>query len=115
MKKVNKDTLKNNWTKVLIAINPIVPHFSNECLEMINVKENISWPSFNKKYLEETEINIVVQINGKKRGLIKTKKDISEESILKKIQEDYKLRKFILDKKIKKQIYIKNKLTNLIV
>ena len=82
---------------------------------MLNVKANIEWTSFNKKYLEETEINLVVQINGKKRGLIKTKKDISEHSVLKKIQEDDKLKKFILDKKIKKQIYIKNKIINIIV
>ena len=111
----NKETLKNNYTKILITINPVVPHFSNECLEMLNVKANIEWPSFNEKYLEETEINLVVQINGKKRGLIKTKKDISEHNVLKKIQEDDKLNKFIIDKKIKKQIYIKNKIINIIV
>ena len=111
----NKETLKNNYAKILVVINPIVPHFSNECLEMLNVKENIGWPTFNEKYLQETETNIVVQINGKKRGLLKTKKDISEENVLKKIQEDDKLRKFITGEKVKKQIYIKNKIINLII
>ena len=111
----SKETLSKNYAKILISINPIVPHFSSECLEILNIKKNNEWPSFNEKYLEEKEVNIVVQINGKKRGLIKTKKDIDEQNLLKKIHEDNKLRKFIIDKKINKKIYIQNKIVNLII
>ena len=100
--------------KILIVINPVIPH-SQMSVEMLNIKENIEWPTFNEKYLQETETNIVVQINGKKRGLLKTMKNISEQNVLKKIQEDDKLRNFIADKKIKKQIYVKNKIINLII
>ena len=54
-------------------MSPAIPHFSNECLKLMNLKEN-KWPSYDKSLIEENEIDIVVQINGKKRGLIKTKK-----------------------------------------
>ena len=98
-----KETLLKNYIKILITINPITPHFSNECLEMIGVKENINWPSYDEKYTEETNINIVLQVNGKKRGLIKANRDINEEEVLKQIQNDFTLSKYITDKKIKKK------------
>ena len=110
-----KDTLIKNYVQLLTTINPIIPHFSNECLETIGNKKDIFWPSYDEKYLEETEVNIVVQINGKKRGLIKTKKNISEHDLLKKIQDDGKITKYLGNHKIKKQIFIENKIINLIL
>ena len=107
-------TLKENYEKILICMNPIIPHFSSECLEMINSKETI-WPNYDEKLLEEDFINIVVQINGKKRGLIKTEKNISEIDVLKNIEKEKNIMKFLSEKHIKKKIYIKNKLINIII
>ena len=95
-------------------MSPAIPHFASECLSLINSK-NISWPSFDEKILQEDTIKIVVQINGKKRGLIETNKDITEENLLIIIHEDEKLEKYLQQSKIKKKIYIKNKLINLII
>ena len=69
-----KISLIENYKKILIAINPVLPHFSNECLEMIGNNHAIKWPSYNEKIIEENEVIIVLQINGKKRGIINTKK-----------------------------------------
>ena len=109
------ETLIKNYSKILIAINPIIPHFSNECLEMLKIKGEINWPTYEKKYLEEDHVNIIVQINGKKRGLIKTKKNIIEQDLLNYIMNDEKITKYLKDKKIQKQIYVKNKIINLIL
>ena len=114
-KKFDKKTLIENYTKILTTINPIIPHFSNECLEILNIKENLTWPVYNEKYFEETNVKIVVQINGKKRGLIETNKDTTEKSIVNQIINDEKLTKYVKNTKIKKQIYIKNKIINLIL
>jgi leucyl-tRNA synthetase len=117
-KQINKPysekTLTENYKKILISMNPIIPHFSSECLEMINVKKTY-WPSYDEKLLEEDFINIVVQINGKKRGLIKTEKDISEINVLKNIEKEKNIMKFLSEKEIKKKIFIKNKLINIII
>ena len=110
-----KDTLKENYKKILTAILPIIPHYSNECLDILEKKYQPQWPSYNEKLLEEHEINIVIQINGKKRGLIKTKKDQSEEQIFTLISGNKNLYKYIENKKIKKNIFIKNKLINIII
>jgi len=53
---------------ILILIMPILPHFASECLIMLNPKlslENISWPVYDKALMEDSDCNIVIQINGK--------------------------------------------------
>ena len=40
LNKIEKEKLVENYKKILIAISPVIPHFSNECMEMINIKEN---------------------------------------------------------------------------
>jgi leucyl-tRNA synthetase len=61
------------------------------------------------------KIDMVIQVNGKKRSIINCKKEISEDSLIKLIKDDKKLDKFIKNKKIVRSIFIKNKLINLIV
>ena len=109
-----KTTLKENYEKILIAINPIVPHLSNECLEMINSKK-ISWPKYDLSLLRDEKIKIVIQINGKKRGLVESKIDADEENIFNMIQSDQKIMKYLDKITIKKKIYIKDKLLNIII
>ena len=109
-----KTTLKENYEKILIAINPIVPHLSNECLEMIN-SEKISWPKYDLSLLRDEKIKIVIQINGKKRGLVESKIDADEENIFNMIQSDQKIMKYLDKITIKKKIYIKDKLLNIII
>jgi leucyl-tRNA synthetase len=110
-----KNTLNQNYEKILISIMPIIPHFSNECLNIINKNYKLSWPSYDDSLLVENTTNIVIQINGKKRGLINTNLDIEEEELLKLINQENNLVKYFVNKKIKKKIFIKNKLINIII
>ena len=112
--KYKKTTLKENYEKILTAINPIVPHLSNECLEMISSKK-LTWPKYDLSYLREEKIKIVIQINGKKRGLVESKIDTNEENIFNMIQSDNKIMKYLENTTIKKKIYIKDKLLNIII
>ena len=96
-------------------MNPIIPHFSNECLEQISYKDKIVWPDIDRKFLVKKEFIIVIQINGKKKDLIKIDKEINEEELLKRIYNNQKIIKFLDKSKIKKTIFIKNKLINLII
>jgi len=107
-------TLKENYEKILIAINPIVPHLSNECLQIIDSK-NIIWPKYDLSLLKEEKIKIVIQINGKKRGLIESKMDAKVENVLEIIQSDKKIMRYLDNTTIKKKIYIKDKLLNIII
>ena len=113
-KTYSKHTLIENYEKILIAMTPILPHFANECLSIIKAK-NFKWPNYDVAMLKEDNINIVIQINGKKRGLVQTMPDITEEKLLELIKNDDKIIKYIDQKNIKKKIYIKDKLLNIII
>ena len=95
-------------------MSPFIPHFSSECLDNIGQK-NVSWPKVLKEELIEDHVNFVIQINGKKRALLKVKRDISEESILAKILLDKETTNLIKDQKIKKTIFVSNRLINIIL
>ena len=116
LKKIdNKQNLLSNYEKILRVISPVMPHLSNECLDELNVKDRNQWPEVNKKFLKEHSFNVVIQINGKKRDLMNFNNDINEEDLLFEIKNNEKISKFLKDKEIKKSIYIKNKLINLII
>ena len=111
-----KKTILENYEKILITMMPILPHLSNECFASLKENnERIVWPKFDEKLIKEDTSTIVIQINGKKRGLIKAKLDLTEKDLMKLIDEDNNLTKYLSNKKIKKNIYIKNKLLNLII
>ena len=112
--KIDKGKLIENYKKILVVISPVIPHFSSECMEMIDDKQNLLWPKIEEKFLIEDNINFIVQFNGKTRKIIISKKDTSESLLLDKIKEDKKLNEYLINKDIKKKIFIPNKLINII-
>ena len=120
----SQQTNKNDWgsnfyenyTNILKVINPILPHFSNECLEKLKQKvSEIRWPKVNKKYLEEEVINIVTQVNGRKRKVFPVSKALDKETLVKDIKNDPQIKKYLDNKEIIKTIYVENKLINFII
>ena len=109
------NTLKENYIKILITIMPVIPHFSSECLYLLNIKKDFKWPKYDVALLNEDFVNVVIQINGKKRGLLKAKKNILEKEIIEIIKKDNSIMKYLTNSDIKKKIYIPNKLINIII
>ena len=105
----------SNYLKILKIMNPVVPHLSSECIQNFDIKTDISWPEINKKYLNTKKYIIVVQINGKKRTLITTEKELEEEDLIEDVKNNKEITKFLKEKQIIKVIFIKNKLINLIL
>ena len=109
-----KNTIKDNYGSILTVIKPIIPHFSSECLKILELK-NLLWPDYNEKIITEEKVNFVIQINGKKRGLIYLNNDKSKEEILELVNKDVNLGKYLQDNKIKKVIFVPKKLINIII
>jgi len=107
--------LKLNYSKILILMFPILPHLVSECLNDIQKDSKILWPLAQKKYLEDKFVNIVIQINGKKKSLIKIKKNTEEKKLLENVKKDRKISSFLEKKSVFKHIIVKNKLVNLII
>ena len=113
-KPINNIELVENYKKILCLLQPVIPHLALECLKELD-KEYISkWPIANLSLIKKETFNIVIQVDGKKRGLLLCESDTTEEQLFKKIKEDDSVSKFIKEMKIKRSIYIKNKLINLI-
>ena len=110
-----KKTIEENYHKVLISMMPVIPHFASECIEKNNFELKLLWPKYNPELLIENKVNYVVQINGKKRALIETKRDLDEIEVFRKIELDENVIKYIKNKKIIKKIFIRNKLINIII
>ncbi|RPH00036.1 MAG: leucine--tRNA ligase [Candidatus Pelagibacter sp. TMED118] len=113
-KELNGKILIENYKKFLIIINPIIPHFSNECLESLDVTNRIEWPKVDLGKIKEENINIVIQLNGKKKSNMVTKKDIKEEELMEIIKDDIKMKRHLEGKKIIKKFFVKNRLINIL-
>jgi len=114
-KPVDKNNLIKNYIEILKIMSPIVPHFANECLEDLGQKSEVSWPKVNEKYLIKDDVKIVLQINGKKRGIMVSKKNSNEETLINDIKNNNLYNKYFENKKILRSIYVKDKLINLIL
>ena len=111
----NSKNLKENFIKILIAINPIIPHLTSECLKKFKLDDNLQWPIINKKYLVEDKCEIVIQVNGKKRNTFSISKNTEENEILKYINYNKLIEKYLTAGNLVKTIYIKDKLINFII
>ncbi len=107
--------LEENYIKILTCFSPIIPHFSSECLEDLNYNDNLSWPKYDNALLDKEKINVVIQINGRKRSLININRGISEKDLLKMVKEDKNCEKYLSKKEIKKIVYVENRLMNILI
>ena len=114
-KPYKKNTLKNNYLKILISMSPLIPHFASESLELFSEKTENVWPSYDEKFIKDDFIMYVVQINGKKRALINSKNGITEEELIKDIMTNKDLTKYLEGQKIKKKVFVPNRLINFII
>lgn len=102
-----------------ILLNPFAPHVTEEVFEMCKLGNGIvaeqKWPEYDEAKCKDETIEIVVQVNGK----IKTKLNIPVESeknaVLDMAKADANVAKAIENMNIIKEIYVPNKLVNLVV
>ena len=110
-----RETLIRNYNKILAVMSPVIPHFANEANSLIDKNKKLIWPRYDEKFIVEENVSIVIQINGKKRAVLNVANDIKEEELIGEINKDKYLQKYLKNQNIKKKIFIKNKLINLIV
>ena len=119
VKEIDKDykalIIKENYIKILILMMPIIPHIISEAINDLKYDKKIEWPKAESKYLEDKFVNIVIQVNGKKKSLIKIERDLQDREVINKIKNDEKISNILSDKNLLKHIIVKNRLVNLIV
>ncbi len=114
----SKAKLMDVWKRFIKIMAPFTPHICEELWEMAGNKKSIfseSWPEVEKGYLIEKEVSVAVQINGKVRGRITVAAGSPESEVLEKVLNDPGISKWLSGKTINKQIYVKDKIFNLVI
>ena len=112
---ISSKILLDNYLKILTILSPVAPHFSSECIDELKMKIDPNWPTVDKNVIQKKVSNVVIQINGKKRGIITCDINTDESKILEIIKSQKQYEIYIKDKTIKKTIYVKDRLINLII
>lgn len=110
---VIKEALEN----LLILLSPFAPHITEELWHVIGHKDSVHmqpWPKYDKKWLIEDEVEIVVQVNGKVRGKIILPRTASREDVENAALDNEKVRSHIEGKEISKIIVVPQKLVNIV-
>ena len=113
LEKLNKEYLHN----FLIVLSCFAPHLAEELNSMLGYKDSIYnsvWPKFDETKLIKSEISIPVMINGKLRDVVLVDVNASENEIIEFVKKQPKVINAIGGKQIKKIIYIKNKIVNIL-
>ena len=111
----NSEDLLINYKKILYLMMPLIPHLASECLEDVQDNNKKKWPKVDEQFLTSNNVNLVIQINGKKRSIINVLKDTEEDKLIKQVKNDLNIKKYLKNKNIIKSIFIKDKLINLII
>jgi leucyl-tRNA synthetase len=110
--------LKENYSKALIVMLPVIPHYASECLDLLGFGDikNSKWPEIDNDNLIEEKIKYVVQINGKTRQIIEEKNSLSKEDLINLVMNSKNLKKYFENNnEIKRVIFVPKKLINLIL
>jgi len=114
-----------NLKTLLLLLSPFAPHLSEELWQEYITKNqefkaqnsihNQSWPKYDPKLIKGKTIFLVIQINGKVRDKIETEADISETKAKELALSQEKIKKWTAGKKIKKAIFVAEKLINIVI
>jgi len=114
---INLNLLNDVFEKFILILAPFAPFLSEEMWERLGHKKSVhlvNWPSYDEKILQTEIVELIIEIDGKVRGRLIIDRDKEQKEIEKLVLDDFKIKKYLMDKKIKKIIYIKNKLINIV-
>ena len=109
---------KGEFKSLLILLNPVAPHMTEEIWQIIGEKARIYqtvWPEYEEEKTIENEVEIAVQVNGKVKATIKVTLEEEQDSVREKAMQVTSVKGAVENKTIVKEIYIKGKIYNIVV
>lgn len=109
---------KGEFRSLLILLNPVAPHMTEELWQIIGEKGRIyqaAWPEYEEEKTVENEVEIAVQVNGKVKATVKVTLEENQDSVKAKVMEAASVKAAIENKTIVKEIYIKGRIYNIVV
>ena len=114
----DKYALRESLVILIRILEPMIPHIAEECWSIIGGKKLLSdqsWPIYNEKYIQDDMVQIVIQVNGKKRAILEIENDSEQDKVINKLKniENIQILKDLND--VKKIIFVKNKILNIVI
>jgi leucyl-tRNA synthetase len=114
----DKYALRESLVILIRILEPMIPHIAEECWSIIGGKKLLSdqsWPIYNEKYIRDDMVQIVIQVNGKKRAILEIENDSEQDKVINKLKniENIQILKDLND--VKKIIFVKNKILNIVI
>jgi len=110
--------VKEGLEAMIILLAPFVPHVASELWQQLGYGsrlDQVPWPSYSAAALEEEQLLIVVQVNGKVRGKLTVPADVTQERIQTDALADPKVISFLEGKKVQRVVYVPRRLVNIVV
>ena len=115
---IEKSAVNEAINIILIALSPIAPHITHSLWNQLGNKQaiiDVTWPEADEDLLEKQKIVIVIEVNGKRRATININPHLTQEEIQELAFQQENIKKYTMDKEIKKIIYVEKKLLNLVI
>src|SRR5438132_131310 len=103
---------------LVIMLAPYAPHTAEELWEASGNTESVfqaRWPSYDERLASAGDVEIAVQVNGKLRSRLTVPRGMAEKDVLDRVLADEAVKKFVDGQKVKKVIYVQDRLVNLVV
>jgi leucyl-tRNA synthetase len=110
--------IKAGLETIITMLYPFVPHIASELWESLDHRgglDAVPWPKYSEEALEEEQLLIVVQVNGKVRGKITVAADADQARIEQEALDDERIKHFVDGKKLRKVVYVPRRLVNIVV
>ncbi|NLM52110.1 MAG: leucine--tRNA ligase [Firmicutes bacterium] len=116
--KIHPGVMKEALEFLVLMLAPFAPHLGEELWQRLGHQESVhlqSWPQYDEKALQVSEVEIVVQINGKVRGRLQVPVGLDKEAVQKLVTAEAQIARHLAGKEIVKVISVPDKLINLVV
>ena len=103
--------------KLLVLLAPFAPHICEELWQKTGHNESIlkqKWPSYEESALVQSEMLIVVQVNGRLRHRINVPAEWSEDRVKEKVMSEEKLKPYLEKAQVRQVVYVPKKLVNIV-
>jgi leucyl-tRNA synthetase len=103
---------------LVLMLAPYAPHIAEEMWEVLGHRETVfqaRWPSHDEKLASAGDVEIAVQVNGKLRSRLTVPRGMAEKDVVDRALADDAVKKFVDGQKVKKVIFVQDRLINLVV
>ena len=114
----NRRTPASLVEPLIVLLAPLAPHLAEEGWELLGHAESVfdaAWPQWDEDLAREDAVELVVQVNGKVRGRVTVARGLSESDAVERASGEESVRRHIKGKKIRKAVYVEDRLVNFVV